>query len=124
MKKIIIIAVIFVAILGSLNPLSAWYANQGFTEKNIDKCMTAAGIKKAMLNFSGASKVYSKIIKYFPNSASMDDARYFYAFCLERDHETHAAISAYRQYLGAHPSGQHANSAQSKLKNLIALQQS
>ena len=124
MKKIIIVIAIFVAILGSLNPLSAWYANQGFSEKNLDKCMTAAGLKKAMLNFNGASKVYSKIIQTFPHSSSMDDARYFYAFCLERDHETPAAISAYRQYLGAHPSGQHANSAQNKLKSLIASQQS
>jgi hypothetical protein len=124
MKKTIIIIAIFVAVLGSLNPLSAWYANRGFSENNIHKCMTAASLKKAMLNFNGASKVYSKIIQTFPHSSSMDDARYFYAFCLERDHETHAAISAYRQYLGFHPSGQHANSAQIKLKNLIALQQS
>ena len=68
MKKTIIIIAIFVAILGSLNPLSAWYANQGFAEKNIDKCMTAASLKKAMLNFNGASKVYSKIIEICINS--------------------------------------------------------
>ena len=117
MKKAIIIIAIFVAILGSLNPISSWYANQGFSEKDVDKCMTAAGLKKAMLNFNGAGKLYSEIIQQFPNSKLIDDAHYYYAFCLEREHEHHEAITAYRQYLGTYPTGSHSHTAQFKLKN-------
>ena len=120
MRALIICIILLVVALGSISPTASWWAEKGYAEKNVDKCMTAAKIKGLAFRNNEAAEIYAEVLKRFPDGTHVEEAMYRRANALGQDNVAQAASKAYEEYLKKFPQGQWADIATKKLALLKA----
>jgi tetratricopeptide (TPR) repeat protein len=124
MKKVIIGVIILVIALGSVDPYASYMADQGFNEKNPDKSMKAAMIKRRMFNFVPAIAIYRKIIEKYPDYKELDACYYYMALCYEKAGKIEDSIKAYEEFDVKFPKSSFHAIAVKRLSNIKANQTS
>lgn len=120
MRALIICIILLVVAIGSISPAASWWAEKGYAEKNVDKCMTAAKVKGVAFRNNEAAEIYAEVLKLFPEGTHVEEAMYRRANALGQDNVTQAATKAYEDYLKKFPQGQWAEIATKKLSMLKA----
>ncbi|MCM8524934.1 MAG: tetratricopeptide repeat protein [Lentisphaeraceae bacterium] len=120
MKKIIIIILVVLTIVGSVDPYCNYIIDKGFNEKNPGRCLSGALIKQRMFKYRSAISVYKKIIKRFPKFSELDRVYYYMAHCYEKDDNATKAIAIYAEFIQKFPKSKYLEIGKKKMSNLKA----
>lgn len=125
-KKLGIVILVIVFVLGSLSPAASYMVKQGFKQPTKpwaeNTVIRGARIHMLMMNYSTARPTFEQALGVFPRSVKRPDIIYWVAFCYEKEENYKSCKEWYHAFINAYPQHRWIDQAKRRLAQVEAIQ--